>query len=153
MHSHLSVLFERGHFIMKKKITLTRPISVNGTQVKELTYDTDNITPESFARAEGLARKKNGIDAPATAVELDFTFQMYLLMVAIVNSNSEIDIMDLERISGAADVMTLYREGRNFIKAGVEEEETEMVEDIQPADSSEEQQEPTEDYFTRMSED
>ncbi len=153
MISSLRNFLKGDNITMKKKIILTNPIKVNGKDVKKLWYDTDNITPESFARAEGLARKKNGIDAPATAVELDFTFQMYLLMVAIANSNTDIDITDLERISGTADVMTLYREGRNFIKAGVEEEETETEEDIQPADSLEEQLEPMEEPSTQTLDD
>ena len=126
---------------MVKKIVLSNPVMINGEARKVLTYDTDLITPNSFAKAEGLARKKNGLDAPATTVELDFTFQLYLLLVAIADSNQDIDILDLERIKGAKDVMKLYREGRSFIEASAEEELTEEVEDSPLADNSEEQHE------------
>ena len=67
-----------------EKLTLSNPITINGKKVKTLTYDTGAITVGMFAEAEAI-----------TAV------------------NPDIDIADLERISGP-DVMELVRIGRNF---------------------------------------
>ena len=49
----------------------------------------------------------------AGATELDYSMHLYLAMMAITAVNSDIDIADLERISGP-DVMELVRIGRNF---------------------------------------
>ena len=103
-----------------EKLTLQNPITINGKKVKILTYDTDAITVGMFADAE--ARKlratsnKGGGSAGAGACELDYSLHAYLAMMAIVAVNSDIDVSDLERISGP-DVMELMRIGRNFTTA------------------------------------
>ena len=75
-----------------EKLTLQNPITINGKKVKTLTYDS------------------------AGAGELDYSLHAYLAMMAIVAVNSDIDVSDLERISGP-DVMELMRIGRNFTTA------------------------------------
>ena len=82
-----------------EKLTLSNPITINGKKVKTLTYDTGAITVGMFAEAEAL--------------KLRATMHLYLAMMAITAVNSDIDIADLERISGP-DVMELVRIGRNF---------------------------------------
>lgn len=87
-----------------EKLTLSNPITINGKKVKTLTYDTGAITVGMFAEAEALKLR---------ATELDYSMHLYLAMMAITAVNSDIDIADLERISGP-DVMELVRIGRNF---------------------------------------
>lgn len=98
-----------------EKLELSTPIMINNKKVKELTYDTDAITVGLFAEAE--ARKLRATTAKAGgsagAFELDYSLHLYLGMMAVVAVNPEIDIADLERITGP-DVMALMRIGRNF---------------------------------------
>ena len=101
-----------------EKLTLSTPILINGKKVKALTYDTSAITVGMFAEAEALklratTRKAGG---SAGACELDYSLHAYLAMMAITAANPDIDIADLERISGP-DVMELVRIGRNFTTA------------------------------------
>lgn len=103
---------------MKDTIKLVHPLTINGKQVSTLTYDTDAITVAMFAEAE--ARKLRATTSKgggaAGACELDYSLHAYLAMMAVVAVNPEIDISDLERISGV-DVMELMRIGRNFTTA------------------------------------
>ena len=98
-----------------EKLTLQNPITINGKKVKTLTYDTDAITVGMFADAEArkLRATSNKGGGSAGACELDYSLHAYLAMMAIVAVNSDIDVSDLERISGP-DVMELMRIGRNF---------------------------------------
>lgn len=100
------------------KIILKNPIQINGKQVKELTYDVNEITPAGFAEAEYRKTRANGSKgAPSSAaVELDYSLHLYLGFAAIIAVNPEYDINDLERIKGT-DVMEVMKAGRNFIIA------------------------------------
>ena len=102
-----------------EKLTLQNPITINGKKVKTLTYDTDAITVGMFADAEArkLRATSNKGGGSAGACELDYSLHAYLAMMAIVAVNSDIDVSDLERISGP-DVMELMRIGRNFTTVG-----------------------------------
>ena len=101
-----------------EKLTLQNPITINGKKVKTLTYDTDAITVGMFADADArkLRATSNKGGGSAGACELDYSLHAYLAMMAIVAVNSDIDVSDLERISGP-DVMELMRIGRNFTTA------------------------------------
>lgn len=101
-----------------EKLTLQNPITINGKKVKTLTYDTDAITVGMFADAEArkLRATSNKGGGSAGACELDYSLHAYLAMMAIVAVNSDINVSDLERISGP-DVMELMRIGRNFTTA------------------------------------
>ena len=92
-----------------EKLTLQNPITINGKKVKTLTYDTDAITVGMFADAEArkLRATSNKGGGSAGACELDYSLHAV---------NSDIDVSDLERISGP-DVMELMRIGRNFTTA------------------------------------
>ena len=65
------------------------------------------------AEARKLRATSNKGGGSAGACELDYSLHAYLAMMAIVAVNSDIDVSDLERISGP-DVMELMRIGRNF---------------------------------------
>lgn len=98
-----------------EKLTLSNPITINGEKVKTLTYDTGAITVGMFAEAEALKLRATTHKAggSAGATELDYSMHAYLAMMAIIAVNPDIDVTDLERISGP-DVMELVRIGRNF---------------------------------------
>lgn len=98
-----------------EKLKLNTPIVINGKKLKELAYDTDAITVGLFAEAEARKLKATTAKAggSAGAFELDYSLHLYLGMAAIIAVNPEIDVTDLERITGP-DVMALMRIGRNF---------------------------------------
>ena len=98
-----------------EKLKLGTPLTVNGKKVKELTYDTGAITVAMFAEAEARKLKATTGKAggSAGAFELDYTLHIYLGMMAVIAVNPEIDVNDLERLTGP-DVTALMRIGRNF---------------------------------------
>lgn len=128
-----------------EKLKLGTPLTVNGKKLHELTYDTNEITVALFAEAE--ARKLKATTAKAGglagAAEMDYSMHLYLGMMAVIAVNPEIDISDLERISGS-DVMALMRIGRNFTTSRSEEHSEE--------NSSGEQSETTPESSTPQSE-
>lgn len=126
---------------MENTLTLKNPISVNGKKRKYFKYDISKITGEQFLEADVRAHEKAArLGKPSIAVaETDDSLQLYLGMMAITAVEPEVDVMDLERITGS-DIMALYRIGRNFIKGSAEEEE-----DMENPDSEESSlEEPTE---------
>ncbi len=105
---------------MISTLILDNPIQINGKEVKELTYDANEITAIHFAEADAhrqlatssrITKGKVGINASA---ELDYTFHLYLGIMAVVAVNPEIDVTDLERAKGD-DVRQLMGIGRFFI--------------------------------------
>ena len=105
---------------MQNTLTLDNPILINGKEVKELTYDTNEITALHFAEADAhrllatsarIGKSKIGYNATA---ELDYTFHMYLGMMAVIAVNPDIDVSDLERAKGD-DVRQFMGLGRFFI--------------------------------------
>lgn len=118
------------------KIILKNPILINGKEIKELSYDVNEITPAGFAEAEYRKTRANGSKgAPSSAaVELDYSLHLYLGFAAIVAVNPEYDINDLERIKGT-DVMEVMKVGRNFIIASAgksTEDESENASETMP---------------------
>ena len=109
---------------MENKLKLSKPLMVNGKERKELKYDISQITGEQFIEADARAHTKaTRLGQVSIAVaETDDSLQLYLGMMAVIAVENEIDITDLERITGS-DVMALYRIGRNFTKGSAEEEE------------------------------
>lgn len=101
---------------MKETIRLSNPLTINGRQYAELTYDTNEITAQAFAEADArkLAASGSRSGNAAGAAELDYGLHLYLGFAAIIAVNPSIDISDLERIKGP-DVMTVMRVGRDFI--------------------------------------
>lgn len=101
---------------MKGTLKLTTPILVNGSEVCELTYNTENITSAHFCEADAKKRTACGVKnvSVTPAAELDYGLHLYLGFAAIVSTNPAIDFADLERIKGS-DVVDVMKIGRNFI--------------------------------------
>ncbi|MEL4106845.1 hypothetical protein AAFA46_08435 [Oscillospiraceae bacterium WX1] len=101
---------------MKGSIKLNKSIIINGKEVKELTYDTSEITAIDFVTAESKRKAAAGIKntSIAPAAEFDFGLHIYLGFAAITAVNHEIDLSDLERIKGH-DIVSVMAVGRNFI--------------------------------------
>lgn len=115
---------------MMNTLHLTNPIMIDGKEVKELTYDADEITSMQFIEAEGRALEYMG-QGRVGAIEMDAGHQLYLGMFAIIAVNPNIDIRDLERIKGA-DLIKLMRIGRNFT---ISSEESEERNSVQPSET------------------
>lgn len=99
------------------KIELRQPIMINGKEVKELTYDTAQITVGQFCEAEAYSFTAGGNKPKMTTHEFDHGLHVYLGMYAVIAVNPHIDITDLERIKGF-DMVRLATIGRNFILTG-----------------------------------
>lgn len=129
--------------MLKGKITLDNPITINGKVVKTLTYDANEITSAMFAEADARKLRASGSKGGnlSGAVELDYGLHLYLGFAAITAVNPEIDVTDLERIKGT-DVMKVMRIGRNFIISSADSSEQ---------DNSGEQFETTPEPSTRPS--
>lgn len=100
---------------MKNMLKLQNPILINGTNIKELTYDSNEITGTLLAEADAMHRNslgKNAANAPVA--ELDYGLHLYLGFAAIIAVNPEIGFADLVRIKGY-DTLEVMRIGRNFI--------------------------------------
>ena len=105
-----------------EKLKLSAPIMINNKPVDTLTYDTSKITVGMFTEAEARKLKATTAKAggSAGAFELDYTLHLYLGMMGVIAVNPEIDVTDLERLSGP-DVVALMRIGRNFTTSRSEE--------------------------------
>ena len=101
---------------MKKTLTLTNPIMIDGVSVSQLDYDTNEITPQLFAQAEAQKKTAAGLKnvAIVPAVEFDFSLHMYLGFAAILAVNPQMGFVDAERIHGG-DMVEVMNIGRNFI--------------------------------------
>jgi hypothetical protein len=101
---------------MKGIIKLANPITVNGKQVAELQYNTEEITGAMFCEADSKRRFAAGTKnvSIAPAAEFDYGLHLYLGFAACVAAAPEIDFSDLERIHGV-DIVNVMEVGRNFI--------------------------------------
>ena len=111
---------------MKNTLVLDNPILINGETVTMLAYDPNEITALQFADADAhrmlstSSRNGKGSSGFSNVAELDYTFHLYLGIMAVVAVNPEYDVSDLERAKGD-DVRQLMGIGRNFMlgRAGV----------------------------------
>lgn len=102
---------------MKETLKLKNSIKINGVDVAEMSYDTNEITTQLFAEAESrrkVAAGTNGARTIVPAAEFDFGLHLYLGVAAIVAVNPQYDFNDLERLHGR-DVVEVMKIGRNFI--------------------------------------
>ena len=112
---------------IKGTLRLKNPIMINGNEITEVTYDSNEIdgilfaTAESKRKAAAVGRKDISI---APAAEFDFSLHLYLGFAAIVAVNPSYDFSDLERIKGH-DVVEVMTIGRNFMLASGEKESQE----------------------------
>lgn len=109
----------------KNTLVLDNPIKVNGQEVKEFTYDAQEITAEQFSIA---CAKSSALDKTRSVSlklkENDHALHLYLGMMAIIAVNPGVDVTDLERIKGF-DVLSLTNIGAFFTlrrEAAVSEE-------------------------------
>ncbi|MCR5337612.1 MAG: early nodulin 20 (N-20) [Lachnospiraceae bacterium] len=123
---------------MADTIFLSKPLKINGKNVTDLTYDTNEITVEQFNQADIMSHEKATKSGRVSSLvaETDVTFALYLGFFAIIAVNPDIDIMDLERITGR-DLWKIAQIGRLFFSTSAEEGEEEENEDSE-ADNSEE---------------
>jgi len=100
---------------MKGTLELINAIKIDGKNIKKLTYDTDEITPELFAEAEGKKLKATKVNGNLSgAMELDYPLHLYLGIASIVAVNPDYTFEDVARIKGH-DVVEVMKLGRNFI--------------------------------------
>lgn len=100
---------------MKEILKLKNPVMVNGTERKELSYDSNEITAVLFSEADSRRKQAAGAKVAITpAAEFDYAMHLYLGFAAVIAVNPEVDFADLEKIKGA-DVIDLMGIGRNFI--------------------------------------
>lgn len=98
-------------------LKLQNPIKINGKTVTKLTYDTSKITAAQFCEAERLKVAASGSQPNMQPIEFDHSFHLYLGFMAVIAVNPDIDVTDLERVSGF-DAMQLARVGQNFTLVG-----------------------------------
>ena len=100
----------------KGTLALKNPVMIDGREVKEVTYDSNEIDGILFATAEAkkkaAAGMKNTTITPAA--EFDVGLHLYLGFAAIIAVNPSYDFSDVERIKGR-DVVEVMAIGRNFI--------------------------------------
>ena len=104
-------------------LLLKNPIKIDGKEVTEVTYDSNEIDGILFATAEAkkkaAAGMKNTTIAPAA--EFDFGLHLYLGYAAIIAANPSYDFSDVERIKGRDNVKVMAI-GRNFMLASDQEQ-------------------------------
>lgn len=122
------------------KITLSKPVLINGVEVKEMTYDTDEISGALYAQAESAKMKASCSKGGnlAGAVELDYSLHLYIGFAAVIAVNPAYTFEDMERIKGRS-LREFTRIGRGFFIASGDSE----------ADSSDEQSETTPEPTTQ----
>ena len=66
---------------MQGKLTLVNPIKIDGKNVKQIKYDTNEITPELFAEAETRKAKAGHANGNRSgAMELDYSLPFWQSM-------------------------------------------------------------------------
>ena len=118
-----------------EKITLSRPLLVNGDNLKELTYDIEELTINHIAKAEGLKAKIGGKDivGSITIAQADYALHICIGMQAVMAVNPDISEEDLQRLKGY-DITKLANVGARFFIAPAEQEQVtsnEQQEDTQ----------------------
>lgn len=110
---------------MPKTIKLKRPITIDGQQVREITYDGEEITAELYAQAEAKKRTAAGSKnvAVSLAVEFDFALHLYMGFAAAIAVNPGYTFEDLERVKGG-DLTQFSEVGRRFLLQSDSSEES-----------------------------
>lgn len=122
---------------MEKKITLRKPIEINGRKVTELTYDAEEITNDMFLQACAQSAELSKTKTISLKVrENDYALHLYLGYMAIIAVNPDIDIMDLQRIKGE-DILQIVDIGLLFTLRRSEETSEESNSDEQSGNTAE----------------
>ena len=103
-------------------LKLKNPIKIDGKEVKELTYDINEIDALLFAEADAKKKAATGMKTMSLspAAEFDPGLHLYLGFAAIIAVNRKIDFADLERMKGR-DTMEVMKIGRNFMLSSEED--------------------------------
>ena len=102
-----------------ERITLNKPLLVNGQEMNELTLDFDLITTQDFMQASGEATASVVQCGGVTlGTEFDPAFHLALAFRAVVHGTKGVSLMDAKRIGGR-DLLVLQRAGRNFCLGGL----------------------------------
>ena len=122
---------------MSKKIILDNPITINGKKYKELSYNIEGITGQQFCDACSLAASKGQKGLSIGVRENDYKLHFYLGIMAIIVANPEIDVAELENVTGF-DILRISNLGRFFIFMKSEEtlEENNSEEPSEPTPST-----------------
>ncbi len=117
-----------------EKITLRKPLLVNGVNRKELTYDIEELTSNHIARAEGLKAKEGGKDTigTITIAQTDYSLHIAIGKQAVIAVNPEISEEDLARVKGY-DLTKLAAIGQRFF---IEPEEQEQATSSEPQEDT-----------------
>ncbi|WP_041272387.1 hypothetical protein [Desulfitobacterium hafniense] len=102
---------------MAETFNLSKPIMIDGKEVKELPFDFENMTAKDKLNA-GRKMKTDGI--PNNVEELDTDYHLYLFAEAVCKADSSIETADVLRIS-AKDARKAAAVARNFFYYGSEE--------------------------------
>lgn len=122
---------------MSKKITLDNPITINGKKYTELSYNIEGITGQQFCDACSLAASKGQKGLSIGVRENDYKLHFYLGIMAIIVAHPEIDVAELENVTGF-DILRISNLGRFFIFMKSEEtlEENNSEEPSEPTPST-----------------
>lgn len=114
---------------MPKTIKLKRPITIDAKEVREITYDGEEITAELYAQAEAKKRTAAGSKnvAVSLAVEFDFALHLYMGFAAAIAVNPGYTFEDLERVKGG-DLTQFSEVGRRFLLQSDTSEESSSAE-------------------------
>ena len=128
---------------MSKTLKLTTPILVNGNEVNELTYNTNEITGELFLTACSKSSILGSAQNSAAMMEIDTALHMQLGKAAVIAINPKIDWGDLDRVKGF-DLVALANIGRFFIlgksEVGSEESSSADMSETTPEHSTQAQE-------------
>ena len=124
-------------------LKLKNPITINGVEVTEVTYDSNEIDGILFSNAETKRKAAAGMrntTSISPMAEFDVGLHLYMGYAAIIAVNPQYDFSDMERIKGR-DSVEVMKIGRNFILASSDQE--------QPENDSDEPTETTHESTTR----
>lgn len=99
-------------------LKLTRPIMLNGSEIKELKYDFDSLTAYDKRNA-GKAYKKGG--NVISVQELDSDYHLYLFAEAVAKADPAIDQTEIVNLLSAKDAARAERLVRDFFFLGSED--------------------------------
>ena len=122
-----------------KKLTLLKPILVNGKSVSEFNYDSTEITSDLFLDACAKSAKPGRDPNLSISMEIDKALHLQLGKAAILAVNPDVDWSDLDRITGF-DIISLSNIGRFFTyrksEEPLEESGSENISEISADDTT-----------------